>query len=195
MRCALLAVLMVSFGISVLAADEYWPLAIGQERTMTVAISMPDGGIIEGTAHRKIEGAATKDGTAYFRSRTWFEGMPFKSGSTKLIRKDEKAVYSIDERVPGSVEQVIVVLPLKVGATWQRSVRGMAVMNTVLNKEDIDVLGKTYSNCYHIQSTWSDGRYTKDSWEAPNVGTVREKISYADGLTFTYTLKDFKPGG
>jgi hypothetical protein len=194
MRFTLLPAMMVSFGISALAADEYWPIAVGQERTMTVSISMPDGGMIEGLAHRKIEGAATKDGIAYFRCRTWFEGMPFKSGSTKLMRKDEKGVYSIDERDPGSVEQVIVVLPLKAGSTWQRSVRGMTVVETVMNKEDVNVQGKIYKNCYHIQSTWSDGRYTKESWEAPNVGAVKEKISYADGLTFTYTLKDFKPG-
>jgi len=189
-----LSILMMALpGSAALAADDYCPLAAGQERTMEVSIVMPDGSVILGTAHRKIEGAATKNGMSYFRRRTWFEGMPFKPGSTKLMRKDEKALYSVDEQTPDSVEQVTLLLPLKVGSTWQRIVRGMAVVNTVVNKEAIEVSGKTYRNCYHIQSTWSDGRYTKDSWEAPNIGTVKEQVAYADGLTFTYTLKEFKP--
>jgi hypothetical protein len=194
MRYAIWPLMAALCGYSALAEDEYCPLTVGQERTMAVTISMPDGSVIAGTAHRKIEGNAEKDGKAYFRCRTWFEGMPFKEGSTKLIRKDEKAVYSIDERDAGAVEHVSVVLPLKVGSTWERIVRGMAVTDTVIQREAIDISGKTYKNCYHIQSIWSDGRFTKDAWEAPNVGTVKEQTAYADGLRFTYTLQDFKPG-
>jgi hypothetical protein len=181
-------------GCSAIAEDDYFPLNVGQERTMAVTISVPDGSVIEGTAHRKIEGSAEKDGKTYFRCRTWFEGMPFKAGSTKLMRKDEKAVYSIDERVAGAAEQVTAVFPLKVGSTWERIVRGMAVTDAVIQKEAINISGKTYNNCYHIQSTWSGGKFTKDSWAAPNVGTVKEKSTYADGLTFTSILKDFNPG-
>ena len=194
MRYGLWILVLPFLGFSALAGNDYLPLAVGQESTMAVTIAMPDGSVMEGTAHRKIEGNVLKDGKNYFRCRTWFEGMPFKAGSTKLVRKDEKAVYAIDERTAGSVEQTIVVLPLKVGAAWERMVRGMVVTDSVIQREDIDISDKIYKNCYHIQSTWSDGKFRKDSWTAPSVGTVKEQTAYADGLTFTYTLKEFKRG-
>ena len=67
---------MSLFGLSALAEDDYLPLAVGQEVTWAITIVSRTGEVVDGLAHRKIEGVVEKDGKSYFRSRTWMDGLP-----------------------------------------------------------------------------------------------------------------------
>ena len=159
---------------------------------MTAFVTTPDGKLSEGIARRKIEGTVEKDGKTYFRTRTSMDASPIKGESTMLVRKDEKAFYSIDESVPGSVEQVEIPLPLKVGATWTRKRGPLTITDTVMGLETVSISGRKFENCYHIRSIASDGSSSEDFWEAPNVGSIKSKIVYRNGMKITLAVKDFK---
>jgi hypothetical protein len=194
MRCAFLILMLATGAFSASAEGEYIPIAIGDEWTMAAAMVSPTGLITKGLVRRRIESAAEKNGKAYVRSRTWTVGMQKMTESTKLLRKDEKAVYSIDESNGDSTEQIEVVLPLKAGVTWQQTVGSKTMTNTVVGLESIEVSGKTYENCYHIRISSADGSYTEDFWEAPRVGDVKSIIAYGNGAKLTLTIEEFKSG-
>jgi hypothetical protein len=187
--------LMLALGaFSTLAKAEYIPIAVGDEWTMAATFVTPAGKTTEGIIYRRIESAVGKDGKAYVRSRTWTAGLAKRPDSTKLLRKDADAVYSIDESIPDSAEQIEAVLPLKVGSTWQQTEGAQTLTNTVLGREAIEVSGKTYGDCYHIRISSADGNYIEDFWEAPRVGNVKSIITYGSGARLILTLKEFKSG-
>ena len=195
-RQACAALLALFLGLGALAARaraEYIPIAVGDEWTMAMSIETPSGRSSEGVFRRRIESAERKDGKEYVRERTWTMGLAKGKEKTKLLRKDLSGVYSIDESVPGSPEQTEIVLPLKIGGTWQQRSGGKKITYTVLEMEEVEVSGKTYANCYHIRAASDDGSYTEDFWEAPHVGNVKSIIAYPDGIRVTLTMTAFKP--
>jgi hypothetical protein len=194
MRYAFLILLAALGFFPTIAEAEYIPIAVGDEWTMAMNVVSPAGQSSDGLFRRRIESADAKDGKAYVRERTWTVGLAKRTESTKLLRKDVNGVYSIDESVAGAVEQMEVVLPLKVGATWQQTEGAKTMTNTVIGLESIEVAGKTYENCYHIRISSSDGTYTEDFWEAPRVGNVKSIIAYGSGLKITLTIQEFKSG-
>jgi hypothetical protein len=194
MRYLLWCLIVALLGFPALAENEYLPIAVGNEWKMKATLVSPTGELSEGTAHRKVEGTVEKDGKTYFRSRTSIDAGPMKHEYTKLHRKDEKAFYFLDESKEGAAEQVEIVLPLKVGTTWQRTWGSMSLTETVVGIETVTISGKAYENCYHIRVTSPDGSYTEDYWEAPNVGSVKSKAVYGNGGKVTLTLKEFKSG-
>jgi hypothetical protein len=109
-----------------------------------------------------------------------------------LLRRDEHGVYSINEMIEGSAEQIEVSLPLEVGSTWQQLEGTKKMTHTVVGLDNLEVGGKTYENCYHIRISTDGGGYTEDFWEAPIVGNVKSVISFGSGLKITLTIKLFK---
>lgn len=192
MRYVLWILLLILHGSPAFARDDYFPMAVGDEWTMSVTMTGNQEPPQYGVYRRIIDAAMDKNGKTYLHSKISFEGMPFKAEGMKLMRKDDHAVWSIDQRMENATERLETVLPLKTGSHWERNVRGMPMTNTVLGKETIVIDGKTYKNCFHIQSTWSNGTFISDSWQAPNIGTVKKQLTYSDGLTFTYLLKEYK---
>ena len=192
MRRALLTLVVALVAFSNLAKGEYIPIAVGDEWTMAATIVSPKGKVTKGIVHRRIESADERNGMTYVRSRTWTIGLPTRTESTKLLRKDVHAVYSIDESVADAAEQIEVVLPLKAGLSWQQTVESKTLTHTVIGLETIEVSGKTYGNCYHIRTSTADGSYTEDFWEAPRVGNVKSIIAYGNGIKLTLTLEEFK---
>jgi hypothetical protein len=194
MRYVLWCLIAAVYGSSAMAGDEYIPLTVGDEWTMASTSVSPTGQVSEGVARRKIEGSVEKGGKTYFRSRTWTESEPAGMEHTELVRMDAKAYYSIDEKKPDAVEQIIMVLPLKIGATWQRTLGSMTATETVIGLETVEISGKVYENCYHIRLSTANGHYTENFWQAPNVGNVKDDVVYGNGLKMSCTLNEFKPG-
>jgi hypothetical protein len=194
MRFLLLAMMMAVCGCSPSAKEDYVPLAVGDEWTMGATVVSATGHALECIARRQIEGAVERDGKIYFRSRSTMEGMPTKVEITKLVRKDEKGFFSIEEAKKGAVEQTEIVLPLKVGNTWKRTMGSTSVTDTVIGVESVSISGKTYDKCYRIRSVTADNSLTEDFWQAPHVGDVKSVITYGSGAKITLTLKEFKPG-
>jgi len=91
-------------------------------------------------------------------------------------------------------EQLELILPLKVGATWQRTMASQRMTVTVIRLESVSVAGKTYENCFHVQQLMPQEKYVEDFWEAPNVGRVKTIVVVADGARITKTVTEFKPG-
>jgi hypothetical protein len=193
-RGALLALALAWGVFSPLAKAEYIPIAVGDEWTMAATFVAPSGKTTEGLIYRRIETADAKDGKAYVRSRTWTAGLAKRPDSTKLLRKDANAVYSIDESTSDSPEQIEAVLPLKIGSTWQQTAGSQTLTNTIVGREAVEISGKTYEDCYHIRISTVDGSYTEDFWEAPRVGNVKSIITYGSGAKLILTLKEFKSG-
>jgi len=177
----------VSFG-----ADGYLPLVEGNEWTMDAVMTSPTGEVTKATARRKTGATEERSGKVYHRVLTAMEG-PYPMSYTKLNRKDETGYYTLDPRDPNAKEQAEVVLPLKIGSSWKRTSGPMNLTDTVVALEDVAVNGKTYEKCYHIRVTSSDGNYTEDYWEAPNVGSVKSEIVYGNGGKITLTIREFKP--
>jgi hypothetical protein len=184
--------LFVPFSASLCAENnDYLPIGEGADWTMDLKMFQPDGKKLEGTGRRKIEGTVERDGKTYFKSKTWSEGVqPFSY--EKLIRKDESGFYSIDEREPVPAEQTEVVLPLKVGASWETKMEGRTVQNKVVGIETVNIGDKTYEECFHIRMQTDDESYVEDYWEAPKVGSVKSIIRYPNGFKITLTLREFK---
>jgi len=109
---------------------------------------------------------------------------------TTLMRKDNKAIYSIAS--DGSLEHLEGVLPLKTGLTWQVIEGSNTINHTVTGLEDIEISGKIYENCFHIRITRTDGKLVVDEWEAPNVGAVKMEVLSDEGVKMVFTLKEFK---
>jgi len=194
MRRALLILVVALGALPTFVEAEYIPIAVGDEWTMAMTVISPNGQVTEGVFRRRIESADAKDGKAYVRERTWTVGLAKRTELTKLLRKDVNGVYSIDESVVGSAEQVEVVLPLKPGAMWRQTVGAKTMTNTVIGLESVAVPGKTYENCFHIRISSADGSYTEDFWEAPRVGIVKSTVVYGSGLKITLTIQEFKSG-
>jgi hypothetical protein len=188
----LLSTLMAAMcGFSALAEEDYFPFAVGQEASWKATVTSAAGKSSQGIQHRKIENTVELDGKTYFRFRIWFEGFTFGKELTMLNRKDEKAVYSLED----GVEKVEVVLPVKAGASWQQAAGADTMTVTVVGMEAVEIEGKTYKNCCHMQYSAKDGKFTKDYWRAPGIGVVKCAINYATGVKLFETLKDFNPGG
>jgi len=174
--------------------DDYEPLALGQDSLMTATQIGPDGAKQVGTAHQRVEEAVMRNGQIYFRFHTWTEGWLENPDFTDLLRKDEKAFYRLLEDQPDAVEEIDLVLPLKVGNSWSHKGLIGTLKTTVLEQEDVTVNGKTYSKCFHTRTVAADGSHTEDSWDAPGVGTVRSDTVFKGGARILLEIQNFTPG-
>jgi hypothetical protein len=52
---------------------------------------------------------------------------------------------------------------------------------------------KEFKGCYRVRLKSSDG-LTEESWKAPQIGTIKSEV-LTSGITFTLTLREFKPAG
>jgi hypothetical protein len=192
MRILLLALMMALCGCSALADDDYYPLHVGDEWTMTITIVTPAGKTTEGIVHRKTESTIERDEKTYYRSRFWSEGLPTKIEVFTLFRKDEKRAYSMDEKNLDAIEQVEALLPLKVGATWHHTFKSDARTDTVIGMETLEIAGKTYENCWHIRSVNSNESHIENYWQAPIEGIIKSEV-VSNGIKISIVIKDFKP--
>ena len=190
----LLAAFSLASAVFGLEQDDYLPLREGCEWTMDAEIILPSGEKSTATAHRTVGAQVEHDGKTYHRTRTWMEDGRTPTVSSKLTRKDATGFYSIVEGNADAKEQLEVMLPFKVGQTWQKTWGSVTVSNEVIGVESVTIGGTTYKDCIHIRSTAADGSYTEDYWEAPKVGSVKSEIVYQNGGRITLTVKEFKPG-
>jgi hypothetical protein len=193
-RFLLWALMMAVGGISAMAEDDYFPLQVGQVRIMTTVYVSAEGKVVGSDHSQNITSTVVTDGKTYFRCVSGNKGPQRPLLPPILYRKDEKAVYSLEEAAGGAVERIELVLPLRVGATWQRVVGRVTRTVTVMGVETVEIDEKTYLNCYHLCETSEDGSYTQDAWIAPGVGTVKANTVYDNGMRMNLTLKEFKPG-
>jgi hypothetical protein len=129
------AILAIGMALCRGAEDgDYLPIADGLEWIMDLKIVQANGKESEDLAHRKIEGTLERDGKTYFKYKSWNEGDPSASSET-LIRKDESGFYFTSEIE--ATEQPVIVLPLKVGASWKTTMHGATFQNTVLGIEAV----------------------------------------------------------
>src|SRR4051794_3072601 len=153
---------------------DYLPLVVGNEWYMDAAMETSTGEVRKGTAHRVFEETVKQNGLTYIRSRTTIEFPPFaKQEYTKLLRKDEKGFYTINETNPGSREQLEIPLPLAVGRTWERNDGTRALNDRVVGLETVEIGGVVFRDCVHIRSEAANEKMAQDYWEAPNVGNIK----------------------
>ncbi len=179
------------------AAEEspYVYLKLGAEWTMDAKLESPKGGALPAIGRRVIEEGVEKDGKKYLRERTWLEVNGKRVGEyTKLVRKDDTGFYTIFEGQEDTVEKREIALPLKVGESWEFTMRDKVVKFTVIGFEAVTLGSKIYENCVHLRSTAAEGKYVEDFWESPSEGSVKSEVSYGDGTKITLTIKEFKAG-
>jgi hypothetical protein len=185
---------VASFVSSSFAADgDYYPLHEGDAWTYDTKIVTPDGKTFAATTYQKTGGTVMRGGKTYHLVRIWMEGAPFRSDVRSLVRKDGTGVYSLDPRSKDLKEQTRMVFPLKPGLTWQRQVQERTESEEVGAMETVVIGEKEFKEAYRVRLKASDG-LTEDSWKAPHVGTVKSEVR-TGGITFTATLREFKPGG
>lgn len=173
---------------------EYLPLNEDYEWTMNARIVSVTGTTLNAMAHRKVERRVVRDGKSYFQMHTWVENKVLPVDYTLLCRKDRFGFYTITEGETRDEEQLELILPLKVGQSWQRLVGKYPVKDAVISVETVTVEGRRYTDCFHIRSATPDGSFTEDSWEAPDVGCVKSEMAFGNGARITLTLTDFTPG-
>lgn len=148
----------------------------------------------ERVVHRRIEGTLEKNGQTYFRLHYWSEG-PSKSVEVEdLVRKDDHGYFTIKGADKGTTEERELVLPLKVGATWESKGKAKVSKVTVVGLETVAIGEMTFANCFHLQTVVQGEQYTADSWWAPNVGLVKSSSAFEPGSKVTRTLVEFKRG-
>src|SRR5687767_7455355 len=89
-------------------ADDYLPLAVGNEWIMDAVLTSPQGEVSKTTARRRTGGTTEYEGKVYHRVVTALEGLN-ATAYTKLYRKDETGFYSVDVRDETAKEQTEVV--------------------------------------------------------------------------------------
>ena len=180
---------MAVSGISALAEDDYFPLALGQEKTMVVHYT--DGGP-ETFVCSRVEGTVQRGGKTYFVVRKYYNAYRGK-GSTALIRKDKKGTYTLSNSQENAVEEIGFRPPMTSGATRVRDVAGPRTY-TNMGLEALGIAGITYKNCHHIRATMEDAKFSDDYWYAPNVGLIKEIVVFPNGRRMTAVLKNFFAG-
>jgi hypothetical protein len=170
--------------------EEYLRLNEGDEWTMDAVVEGPDGKTKTATLRRRVGEQVERGGKVYRTVRSWSDN---GFDERKLMRKDEKGVYSITLNSGDEGEQVEIILPLKVGQEWTRTWRGGEVKERIEKIETVKIGEKTYERCYHIHSEALDGSFWEDYWEAPGVGWVKS-MAAAGGGKMTLTLREFKAG-
>jgi hypothetical protein len=175
-----------------IAADEEdWPMNQGDEWVFDVVMVLSDDRKFNATCRSKIGAKVERNGKTYHSSKMSIEGGPFPFESLKLLRKDEKGLYSLDPRNPDATEQTEIVLPLKVGQTWEHSEGLYRLKTEVIGLEKVVIGGKTYDKCYSIRTSAANGGYVEDYWAAPGVGTIKSEM-VQEGARFSLTLREFK---
>lgn len=185
------------WGATASAADqsEYLPLKEGMEWIMDMQLFGPDGKLLgTNVAHRKVEAPVEKDGKQYFQEHNWAERKPGPPELTRLVRRDDTGVYSINPAKDGDAakEQCEVVFPLKAGTTWERKQSAGVIKESVIGLEEVTLDGKVYKECFHIHSERTDSGLVEDYWEAPQVGCVKSEIRLPNGAKLVLTLKESK---
>lgn len=176
-------------GNSVQAEEDYFPLAVGQERIMTAVHVNLQGTMVEDDFYENITETVVRDGKIYFRCERRSK-LPF---APILYRKDDNGVYSIEGRGRDVVERIELVFPLKVGATWQQTLRGTIHSTVIIGIEPVEIANTTYKNCYHIRETIAN--LTREFWIAPALGMVKSEAHFdTNGAKATLTLKEFTSG-
>jgi len=195
MRYVLFSLMIAFMGFSALAEDDYYPLVIGQERTMLLVMRELDGSAIIGEEITKIEKTVEKNGHTYFLCHVWSEGFRDKVDYTYLARKDESGVYLIDERSGFADERRELILPLKSGLSWKQVIGLRTFTTTITRLDNVKVYGdKTVGNCYHTQITVDDDGCIRSASYANGIGMVRNSLILKAGRSSVYMLKEFKPG-
>jgi hypothetical protein len=186
--------LLVTFSVSGadLDASPYLPEHPGDEWTMDLVLTAPNGDTGHAILHRKIDAPVERDGKSYVTSRTWIENAPESLGYTKLVRKDATGLHSFWPNDQNPKEQLEVPFPLHPGATWRYQAQGKEMDGQIIAIETVKIGEKTYDSCIHIRQTCTDGSGVEDFWEAPNVGCVKSETSYNNGIKTTATLREFK---
>ena len=194
MRNVIFIIMIASFRLSTLAEEDYYPLRVGNEWTMAAVYTVPQKGVANDVFHQRISSTVVRDGKTYFSYQLWTDQHPKKINSADLDRKVVNAVYTIDTENKGSSETISLALPLKVGASWRQPLKGRIITKSVIGLETVKASEKTYEKCFHIRSTSSDRSYKEDTWLASGVGYVKVDHLFANGVRFTQTLKEFRPG-
>jgi hypothetical protein len=200
----LLCLLIVAWcGSRAWAEEDYVPLALGTQWTMTLTDVSPKGQTTSGTYREAITGTVKMNGHKYFRLE---QSVKWKSPAPKvddvkrathiaLVRKTPSAYYSTEQTGTGLKEGVIYQLPLKSGVTqnvnWASKNRNRKI--TILGKETINVSGHTYKDCYHVRVVYAVGNI-RNLWLAPGIGRVLVKTVYPDGYKTTFALAEYKAG-
>jgi hypothetical protein len=174
----------------------YFPAVTGNDLTMDVIITSPDGQVRNAIGRRRTEGPVEKDGKTYVRTRTWMEGLTTgeKNESTVLVRRDAKGVYDILETAKTPKEQVEVQFPLQPGATWTREDDRGEMTVTFVGVELVTINARKYENCLHFRTKRADGT-VEDYWEAPKIGNIKADIVVPGGVKVAVTLREFRPAG
>jgi hypothetical protein len=184
----IMAAFCVSF-ISLRADDlDYLMIRLGNEWIFDVVSVESNGAIEKGTAHRIVNEQVERDGHKYFRGLTTVQSShPLEY--TKLLRTDASGLYSLAENARDSREEHEIVLPFKVGDTWETAAG--STKNAVVGQESVTVNGKPYEDCFHIRS--ESKLLSIDYWQARGVGMVRLNAMFKDGKKMTLALREFKP--
>ncbi len=178
------------------AADpaEYCPVREGTEWIMDAKVTMPDGRVINTTAHRTIGAREERNGKTYYRMRKWMDDVPEVRPLESLERLDSTGLFSLDLRNPEAKEALTMALPFAVGSKWTWETGKAPITLEVVGLEDLTINGTTYKNCYHIKATTKDGSYAEDLWRAPGIGSIKSDIVLSAGTKISVSLREFKPG-
>jgi len=172
----------------------YFPMHVGDERVSKVVFLSPLGKVENSTLMVTVKETVEREGKTYYRGRIVMDGA-YARDYTKLMRKDDSGVYSIDESKPDQKEVADLLLPLKVGETQEVEVNGEKMKVAILGKESTAAGDKTYEDCYHIKLTPPSGTFEREMWLAPNVGAVKMVTSFVNGGKMSVMLEKYHAGG
>jgi|GEM_PF-3177739 len=170
----------------------YCPMAEGAEWVFDWVISAP-GEVRRDEMHRVQGSSVTLGGKVYGKQRTWSGNAEPPGTPEELVRQDATGFYGLEPNANGGKEYCLVPFPLKPGTSRQTfTVDGVPSEIRVLGVETVTAAGKTYEQCYHLQTTAAG--MTDDSWLAPHVGLVQSRVALSDGTAMFGSLRSFTAG-
>ena len=174
--------------------DIHNPIKVGMRWDASVAITVPDGSIVRGSARREITGTKVIDGKTYYVSATRFTGIRGWTEMTTYRRKTPEGIFAIRASDPNMEEYLETALPLVAGKTWKWNRKsGEKTVFTIGPPETVMVGEQKYTNCFKIAFR-SDAPFpTGHFYLAPNVGNVSESFSQGP-VSVQFKLTAFNEG-
>ena len=157
-------------------AADYLPLSARSSWEYDVTIDLPLGVSRQASAVTEVAGLVEIDGKTYYKVVMQVFGAPVEVKHVAFYRPSERGVFQMLEGEEEHGEWLYLPPRLKVGQKWSAETGKSTFHFEVVDRRDLDCLGKTYQDCLQIAIEMKSkfGSIKQEQWLAPGVGPVKQ---------------------
>lgn len=157
-------------------AADYLPLAAPSRWEYDVTIDLPLGVSQQASAVTEVEGLVEIGDKRYYKVVMQVFGAPVEVKHVAFYRPSERGMFQMLEGEEEHGEWLYLPPRLKVGQKWSAETGKSTFHFEVVDRRDLDCLGKIYQDCLQIAIEMKSkfGSIKQEQWLAPGVGPVKQ---------------------